>query len=108
AVYSPNMDMSGFFEIALEKGSGHKIQFFAAITPDDYADMARYAAMRTYAGYRRGVHLGGLFDQQSILQFSLSAADNVRQLPAGAGYAAGPDGAAVRIITPLVKEVDAR
>ncbi|MCM0761238.1 MULTISPECIES: type VII secretion protein EssC [Sporomusa] len=105
AVYSPHMEMSGFFEIALAKGLGHKIQFFAAITPDDYADMTRYTAMRTYAGYRRGVHLGGLFDQQSILQFALSAADNVRQLPAGAGYAAGPDGAAVRILTPLVKEV---
>lgn len=108
AVYSPGIDMSGFFEIALEKGFGHKIQFFAAVTPDDWADMARYTAMRTYAGYRRGVHLGGLFDQQSILQFAVSAADNVRQLAPGIGYAAGLDGGAVRIMTPQVSEEDVK
>jgi S-DNA-T family DNA segregation ATPase FtsK/SpoIIIE len=106
AVYSKNMDMSGFLEIALEKGLHHKIQFVAAITPDDYADMARYACMRTFAGYGRGVHLGGMFDQQGILRFELSAADQVRQLSAGVGYALR-DGKAVRFITPLVKEVTA-
>jgi S-DNA-T family DNA segregation ATPase FtsK/SpoIIIE len=106
AVYSPKMDMSGFLEIALEKGLHHKIQFIAAITPDDYADMARYACMRTFAGYARGVHLGGMFDQQGILRFELSAADAVRQLNAGVGYALR-DGKTVRFITPLVKEVSA-
>jgi S-DNA-T family DNA segregation ATPase FtsK/SpoIIIE len=106
AVYSTKMDMSGFLEIALEKGLHHKIQFFAAITPDDYADMARYACMRTFAGYGRGVHLGGMFDQQGILRFELSAADQVRQLNPGVGYALR-DGKAVRFITPLVKEVSA-
>lgn len=104
AIYSPAMDMSGFLEIAFEKGFGHKIQFFAAVTPDDWADMARYAVMRIYAGASRGVHLGGLFDQQSILQFTLSAADSVRQLEPGICYAAGEDGGIVRIITPHVKE----
>jgi S-DNA-T family DNA segregation ATPase FtsK/SpoIIIE len=106
AVYSTNMDMSGFLEIALEKGLHHKIQFFAAITPDDYADMARYATMRIFAGYGRGVHLGGMFDQQGILRFELSAADQVRQLNPGVGYALR-DNKAVRFITPLVKEVSA-
>jgi S-DNA-T family DNA segregation ATPase FtsK/SpoIIIE len=106
AVYSTKMDMSGFLEIAFEKGLHHKIQFFAAITPDDYADLARYACMRTYAGYSRGVHLGGMFDQQGILRFELSAADQVRQLNSGVGYALR-DGKAVRFITPLVKEVSA-
>ena len=102
AVYSPDMDMSGFMELALEKGREHKIQFFAAVTPDDYADMARYAAMRTWGGWGRGAHLGGMFDQQGILRFELSAADSVRQLPAGVGYVAEAGGKAVKIITPLV------
>jgi hypothetical protein len=105
AVYSPDRDMSGFMEIALEKGREHRIHFFAAVTPDDYADMARYAAMRIWAGWGRGVHLGGMFDQQSILRFEMSAADSVRQLPSGVGYAAGEDGKAVKIITPIVKEL---
>ena len=102
AVYSPDMDMSGFLEVALEKGREHKIQFFAAVTPDDYSDMARYAAMRTWAGWNRGIHLGGMFDQQSILRFEMSAADSVRQLPAGTGYADDGNGVAVKIITPGV------
>jgi len=102
AVYSPGMDMSGFMEIALEKGREHKIQFFAAVTPDDYSDMARYAAMRTWAGWGRGVHLGGMFDQQSILRYEMSAADSVRQLPAGVGYADVGNGYVVKIITPMI------
>jgi S-DNA-T family DNA segregation ATPase FtsK/SpoIIIE len=100
AVYSPNVEMSGFLEIALEKGREHKIQFFAAVTPDDYSDNARFAAMRTWAGWGRGVHLGGMFDQQSVLRFEMSAADSVRQLPVGVGYACDTDGKAVKLITP--------
>jgi S-DNA-T family DNA segregation ATPase FtsK/SpoIIIE len=100
AVYSASFDMSGFMELALEKGREHKIQFFAAVTPDDYADMARYQAMRIWAGYGRGIHLGGMFDQQSILRFELSAADGVRQLPAGVGYAPGEKGEAVKFVAP--------
>jgi S-DNA-T family DNA segregation ATPase FtsK/SpoIIIE len=102
AVYSPNVDMSGFIEIALEKGREHKIQFFAAVTPDDYGDAARFAAMRIWAGWSRGIHLGGMFDQQNILRFEMSSADNVRQLPAGVGYTAGSSGAALKLIVPLL------
>lgn len=101
AIYSSRMDMSGFMEIALEKGKEHKIHFFAAVTPDDYADNARYAAMRIWANWSRGIHLGGMFDQQSILHFSMSAADAVRQLPAGVGYTDQGNGTAVKLITPL-------
>jgi S-DNA-T family DNA segregation ATPase FtsK/SpoIIIE len=58
--------------------------------------------MRTWAGWGRGVHLGGMFDQQSILRFEMSSADSVRQLPAGVGYAAGSDGKAVKLVAPLM------
>jgi S-DNA-T family DNA segregation ATPase FtsK/SpoIIIE len=102
AVYSPNMEMNGFLELALEKGREHKINFFAAVTPDDYSDNARFVAMRTWASYGRGLHLGGLFDQQTILHFDLSAADTVRQLPAGIAYALGDDGKGRKLITPIV------
>lgn len=104
AVYSTQFEMSGFFELALEKGFAHKIQFAAAITPDDWSDMARYQVMRQFAGFGRGVHLGGLFDQQTILQFELSAADSVRQLPPGVGFAEGADRSGIRILTPMLEE----
>jgi len=102
ALYSPQRDMGGFFEVALEKGREHKIHFFAAVTPDDRNDMARYAAMRIWAGWGRGLHLGGMFDQQNILSFDLSAADKVRSLPPGIAYALDQSGAAVKLVTPQV------
>lgn len=108
AVYSPDMEMYDFLEVALEKGLHHKIAFFAAVTPDDYADMVRYAAMRVFTGYGRGIHLGGVFDQQSILHFRMSEADSVRQLPPGTAYAAGPDNAVRKVMTPLVEELAAQ
>ncbi|MDR0355918.1 MAG: type VII secretion protein EssC [Deltaproteobacteria bacterium] len=102
AIYSSSYDMSGFMELAFEKGREHKINFFAAVTPDDYSDNARFACMRVYAGYGRGVHLGGMFDQQNVLHFELSAADSVRQLPPGVGYASDGRGGGLKIITPAV------
>ena len=104
AVYSTQYEMSGFFELALEKGFAHKIQFVAAVTPDDWTDMARYQVMRQFAGFGRGVHLGGFFDQQTILQFELSAADSVRQLAPGVGYGLSREGRTVRLLTALVEE----
>ncbi len=105
AVYSEEYEMSGFFELALEKGKDHKIQFVAAVTPDDWADMARHKAMRQYAAFGRGVHVGGLFDQQSILHFDLSAADGVRQLAPGVGYALDQNGNCVKLLAPLVEDI---
>jgi S-DNA-T family DNA segregation ATPase FtsK/SpoIIIE len=102
AVYSRSYDMSGFVELSFEKGREHKIQLFAAVTPDDFADCARFAAMRVWAGWARGVHLGGMFDQQGILRLEMAASDSVRQLPAGVGYADDGSGRALKIITPLL------
>ena len=79
------------------------ISFAAAVTPDDWADLARYQTMRQFAAFGRGIHLGGLFDQQSILQWKMSAADAVRQLPAGVGYALATSGDCVRLLTPLTE-----
>jgi len=102
SVYSEDYGMSGFFETALEKGRDHKIQFIAALTPDDVSDCARYQVSRQFTSMESGVNLGGLFDQQNVLHFEMSSADAVRQLSAGYGYALSDNGAAVRILTPLV------
>jgi hypothetical protein len=45
-----------------------------------------------------------MFDQQTILQFKLSAADYVRQLEPGVGYAVGDGNVGVQFMTPYVKE----
>ena len=67
-------------------------------------ELARYQVMRQFTGFGRGVHLGGLFDQQNILHFDLSAADNVRRLGPGIAYAQDQNGAVVRMMTALTQE----
>ncbi|MCR4891031.1 MAG: type VII secretion protein EssC [Lachnospiraceae bacterium] len=103
-VYNPEYGMDEFIEMALDKGFGHKIYFMAAVTPDDYSDGLRYRAMRIFSNYGRGIHLGGLFEMQSILKFDLSAADRVRTLPAGVAYAVDSKGEPVTLITPKTED----
>ncbi|MCR4850638.1 MAG: type VII secretion protein EssC [Lachnospiraceae bacterium] len=101
-VYSENFEMNSFFEVALEKGRDHKIQFVAALTADEVSDCARYQASRQFTSMESGVNMGGMFDQQNVLRWEMTSADAVRQLPAGFGYALSKDGTPVRLITPLV------
>ncbi|MCR4903471.1 MAG: type VII secretion protein EssC [Butyrivibrio sp.] len=101
-VYSEEYGMNGFFEVALEKGKDHKIQFIAAMTGDDVSDCARYQVSRQFTGMESGVNLGGMFDQQNVLHWEMSTADAVRQLSPGFGYALSDNGAPVRMITALV------
>ncbi len=104
AVYSKRVSMNEFLEIALEKGSEHKINLFAIMTPDDYFDNARFELMRRWADYNTGTHLGGMFDQQGVLEFEMSASDSVRQLSPGSGYTGDvndEDKKLIKIVTPL-------
>ncbi len=101
-VYSEEYGMDGFFEAAFDKGRYHKINFIAAMTTDDVDDCAKYMASRQFTSMESGVNLGGMFDQQNVLHWEMSAADSVRQLNAGFGYALDDNGAPVKMITPLV------
>ncbi len=104
AVYSDKVKMNDFLEVALEKGKLHKINFFAVLSPDDYYDNARFAAMRIWAEQNTGVHLGGMFDQQGALNIEMSASDSVRQLPPGRAYTANAKGELQKIVTPILEE----
>ncbi len=109
AVYSPNVQMSSFLEIALQKGKEHKINMFAMMQPDDYFDNARFDLMRTWISYNTGLHLGGMFDQQGALSFEMSASDSARQLPAGSGYTADTvngDSKVVKIVCPTTEQAN--
>ena len=108
AVYSESMNMSGFFESALQKGRQLKIGMFAAITSDDSFDLMDRAAMRLFVQDGRGMWLGGLFDQQSMLRFELSMADSVRQLEAGFAFALDGKGVCQQIATPLAMEQEGK
>ncbi len=106
AVYSQNMKMNEFLEIALSKGKEHKINLFALMLPDDYFDNARFELMRVWSSHNRGTHLGGMFDQQGALSFEMSASDSARQLSAGMGYTTSDneqDDKIIKIVTPLAQ-----
>ncbi len=104
AVYSQKVKMNEFLEVALNKGKQHKINLFALMSPDDYYDNARFAAMRSWTDQNTGVHLGGMFDQQGALNIDMSASDSVRQLPPGRAYTADKNGELVKIVTPLSEQ----
>lgn len=101
-IYSEDYGMDGFFETAFDKGRYHKINFIAAMTTDDVDDCARYMASRQFTSMESGVNMGGMFDQQNVLHWEMSAADSVRQLNAGFGYALDDNGAPAKMLTPLV------
>ncbi len=104
AVYSQNVKMNEFLEIALTKGKDHKINMFALMLPDDYFDNARFELMRIWSAHNTGTHLGGMFDQQGALSFDMSASDGARQLSPGIGYTSSDkeqDDKLVKIVTPL-------
>ena len=86
AIYRSDKDMGGFMELALEKGLNHKIYFFAAITKNDYDEFLVYTTIRNFISYHQGIHLGGLFDQQNILDFEMTESDRTRKLAPGNGY----------------------
>lgn len=102
AAYNEEKDMSGFLELALVKGKGHKIYFFACITPNDYDEYMVQTVMRNFVSWHEGIQLGGLFDQQSILEFDLSPADRARKLSAGIGYVSKA-GQTQKILVPWLK-----
>jgi len=100
AIYHSDKDMAGFLELALVKGMGHKIYFFAGITTGDYENYLTYQAMRSFVSTKEGVHLGGVFDGQSIFEWELKLQDRSRKLAAGMGVTS-VGGKTRKVITPL-------
>lgn len=101
AIYHSDKEMSGFMELALVKGIGHKINFIAGITNSDYDEFLTYSTMRSFVASQQGVHLGGLVDQQGLFEFEMSTQDRARKLPPGTGVIS-VTGKIRKVITPLI------
>ncbi len=101
-IYGQNYKMNDFLEIALVKGREHKINLLSIMVPDDYFDNARYTLMNTWVGHNEGIHLGGMFDQQGVLNIEMSMTDSVRQYPEGKGYTKNNLGKLIKLTTPLL------
>jgi len=90
AVYNGGKDMKGFVEQMVQKGDGHMIYVVACVAPGDMTgDHAGRKALRGFASWKTGVHLGGRLDDQRVFDFELPLAERARQLPPGQGHLAG-------------------
>lgn len=103
AVYSEDFDVSEVLETVFEKGMEHKLHFFMALSPREYEELSGYRAIRQFAGWKQGIHLGGAFDEQGIFEYELTPSERSRVYPPGAAFAE-QDGKAVLFMTPLIKE----
>lgn len=103
AVYSEEFDVSEVLENVFEKGMEHKLHFFMALSPREYEELSGYRAIRQFAGWKQGIHLGGAFDEQGIFEYEVTPSERSRVYPPGAAFAE-QEGRAVLFMTPLIKE----
>lgn len=100
-VYNSERDMKGFLEQALLKGAGHRIIWYGAVTPEDYSNHSAKGFMRSFTGYREGIHFGGMIDNQRIFSFDLPYADRGKRMQPGVGLIE-KNGVTCKILTPLM------
>ena len=103
AVYSEDFDVSEVFEVVFEKGMEHKLHFFMALSPREYEELSGYQAIRQFAGWKQGIHLGGAFDEQGIFEYEVTPSERSKVYPPGAAFAE-QEGRAVLFMTPFIKE----
>lgn len=103
AVYSEDFDVSEVLETVFEKGMEHKLHFFMALSPREYEELSGYQAIRQFAGWKQGIHLGGAFDEQGIFEYEVTPSERSRVYPPGAALAE-LEGRVVLFMTPFIKE----
>lgn len=68
-IYKAELNMKGFLENILAKGSLHNIYFISAMALEDRSNVAGYQIYETFVGYKTGIHLGGKVSSNPILNF---------------------------------------
>lgn len=85
-IYKAELNMKGFLENILAKGSLHNIYFIAAMALEDRSNVAGYQVYETFVGYKTGIHLGGKVSNNPILNFDyLSYAEKEKGEKIGVG-----------------------
>lgn len=71
-VYKPDegvKNMSGFVENMMEKGRDHRIYVIGCLRVEDETALISYRAYNAFAGYKKGVHVGGNLSSQKLFSF---------------------------------------
>lgn len=109
-VYKPGEgigNMSGFVENILEKGSLHHIYFIGCLKVEDQSLLVSYKAYQLFAGYKKGIHLGGNLSAQKIFQFqNIPFAQQARVMKKGLGYVPDEEeeNSGIEVVIPLAKK----
>ena len=107
-VYSDVHGMAGFMETLMKKGEGHKICFIGAMNLSERSAVGGYEAFNTFAGYHKGIHLGGNCPQNPYMSFGyLSNVEQAQDLPPGVGLLpdTGGRGSKADIVIPLAGRI---
>ena len=108
-IYRPEAgvgNMSGFLENIIEKGALHNIFFAAVLNIDDAPLLSGYKAYQKYAGYGKGIYLGGNLQQQKLFRFqNISFIQQQKTQKKGFGYITDDEeeDSGIEIVLPLAK-----
>lgn len=105
-IYQAELDMRGFLENIIAKGSLHNIYFIGVLALENRSEIAGYPIYETFAGYKTGIHLGGKVSENPILNFDyMTYAEKERGEKTGIGNIpeteAGKE--TTRVVIPLAR-----
>jgi S-DNA-T family DNA segregation ATPase FtsK/SpoIIIE len=90
-VYDSDLNMKGFLENVIGKGSGNNIYFFADMSIRNKSKAGGYPAFESFIGYRKGIHMGGNVAENTILNFDYITSYNERMKTDKPGVGTLPD-----------------
>jgi len=103
AVYESERDMKGFMEQMVTKGDNHMIYLFACISQTDMiGEYNSKRLLRSFIGWKEGVHFGGKLEDQKIFDFDVPVLERGKRLQAGFGHTTN-GGVLRRVVTPLAE-----
>lgn len=68
-IYDSEYEMKGFMETIINKGQYHGIYFIGSLALEKRSTVAGYAAFESFAGYKKGIHMGGRMVDDPLLDF---------------------------------------
>jgi S-DNA-T family DNA segregation ATPase FtsK/SpoIIIE len=69
-IYEAQLDMRGFLENIIEKGSLHNIYFFSEINISQMSELSGYKIYELFKSYGKGIHFGGKIGDNRIFDYS--------------------------------------
>ena len=92
-------NMNGFVEACIKNGQGMGIYFIAGFESAVYGQNFYHPACKLFTEYKQGIHLGGRFDKQKIINVNMSMSQLSKPMEHFVGYT-NDNGGEYKIIIP--------